>query len=587
MSCGAPHFRSLAKRSRHSNYTFPKVLFELFDFPITKAQNIELKTQIDDTGKLQKIRVSDNYEFGFENIYQTGAQNPLNMGHTKDSHNDDLETSEFGTGMKSGSLSAANELRVITRVIMPNGEPKFFEVICDFIQMELEESVELSYNPMIREIAYSDYKHSHPFECGSTIILSSIRDSIYPRTSQEDITKDIISQLASTYDRLIRIRGVNIEVNRVKVEPAYDFFADPKCVPFIVTKSLWVIEKDFHRDYIVKRSVGKQETWSQYNRRENKWNKISDAADAEELINVSNTGKIMPYSAVNESGACLVLRTVFTFYSDKFHCGEDTELPSDALLIYKANRKYGKESLFDHRNGTHNYTLHEMDFLSKQLGKDIGITFNKDIQLNGKNELIMAIQSALEDNKSGITADTSTGANAKLCDKAIKSKVLDPETCPQAKLSIKHRSQAQVLKSSESDSESTTNSEVKPQRAKRQRLASSRVIQSKVSATSASTEVKEEVATAIPSTEVASSSTSIKNCPVAEFFHVKSENKCPESEQLSSANENENIKKEDPEEDLTNRRIRTIQIMTRLQQLIAENCIPTEEILAEIERRLA
>ena len=572
MSCGAPHFSSLAKRSRHSNYTFPKVLFELFDFPITKAKNIELKTQIDDNDTLQEIRVSDDYEFGFENIHQTGANNPLNMGHTKESHNDDLETSEFGTGMKSGSLSAANELRVITRVVASDGNPRYFEVLCDFIHMASQESVELSYNPMIREITYGEYKRFHPFDCGSTIILSKIRNSIYPRTKQEDITKDMISHLSSTYDRIIRIRNVNIEVNRVKVIPAYDFFADLKCIPFIVTKWLWVIEKDGNqRDYVVKRSAGNQATWSQYNRRENKWNKISEV-DAEDLINVVNNGNRMPYSPIDESGACLILRTVFTFYSEKFHYGEDTELPSDALLIYKANRKYGKESLFDHRNGTHNYTLHEMDFISKQMGKDIGITFNKDIQLNGKNELIMAIQSALEDNKVGITADTSTGSNAKLCEKAIKMGVLDPETCPPQKLAVKFR---QAESASGSDTESGNKISVKTRKPRSSKKASPVV-----------------VSPPAPSPPVVvQSAMSTLNAWFPEEIVASEENSNASTPTIEEAQESENLPEIEEKEEPINlseiRRRRAIDIIVRLQKMVADEMELSEEALSAIESAIA
>jgi len=110
------------------------------------------------------------------------------------------------------------------------------------------------------------------------------------------------------------------------------------------------------------------------------------------------------------------------------------------VYIYKDDSNYGKQSLLKHNNGVHNYTLHEIDFVSKRLGKDIGITFNKEILMNGTNDLIVAIKSALIDSREDFTADTSVKKNYELCEKAVKKELIDLMTCPEAKLSAIHRS---------------------------------------------------------------------------------------------------------------------------------------------------
>jgi len=104
LKTGAPHFKSLMKQYRHANYTLQKALNELGDNVIKRTTRIEVSTQIDDTDKLQELRVSDNIEQGFENLDQSGTNNPFNMGHIKVAH-DDGETSEFGVGMKAGAIS--------------------------------------------------------------------------------------------------------------------------------------------------------------------------------------------------------------------------------------------------------------------------------------------------------------------------------------------------------------------------------------------------------------------------------------------------------------------------------------------------
>ena len=135
LNTGAPHFKSVMKQHRHANYTLAKVLNEFIDNIIKKTDEIRIFTQVDDTEKLQEIRVSDNYIHGFDNLDCDGVNNPFNMGHIKIAHDDDSETSEFGVGMKAGALSAANQLNVYTRIKLNDGTYKFIEVICDFIRM--------------------------------------------------------------------------------------------------------------------------------------------------------------------------------------------------------------------------------------------------------------------------------------------------------------------------------------------------------------------------------------------------------------------------------------------------------------------
>jgi len=116
INAGAPHFRSIAKQHRHANYTLDKVINEAVDNIIKKATEIHITTVIDDIGKLQELKISDNYIDGFENIDCEGTACPLNMGYIRQGHDCDDETSEFGVGLKAGALNAGNKLEVITKV---------------------------------------------------------------------------------------------------------------------------------------------------------------------------------------------------------------------------------------------------------------------------------------------------------------------------------------------------------------------------------------------------------------------------------------------------------------------------------------
>ena len=447
LNTGAPHFKSVIKQHRHANYTLAKVLNEFIDNVIKKTNDIHIFTQVDDTGKLQEVKVSDNYIHGFDNLDAEGVHNPFNMGHIKISHDDDAETSEFGVGMKAGALSAANQLNVYTHIKDSEGNYKYVEVICDFIRMSNETDVNSSYNPRIKLISYEEYKEQHPFEQGTTLKLSKIRDCIYSKTTQQDITNDVSNCVADTYSRFI-IRGINLYVNEQSVQPKYDFFDDPKCEPFTITKELFILEKSGIIIYLI-RKTKEMSVWQEFNPEKGEWYKLKEHNDGliyiQELL---KNGYKHIYSSFTKDGVCMNINTTFTFYSDMYHTKHpksEPDLPEDSVYIYKDDRNYGKQSILKHNNGVHNYTLHEIDFVSKRVGKDLGITFNKEILMNGNNDLIIVIKSALMDSRSEFTADTRNGKNATLCDKAIKKGLINLQTCPEAKLSAHHRSQRLCL----------------------------------------------------------------------------------------------------------------------------------------------
>jgi hypothetical protein len=429
------------KQHRHANYTLSKALNEFVDNIIKKTDEIHIYTQVDDTQKLQEIKISDNYSLGFENLDCDGIHNPFNMGHIKVAHDDDSETSEFGVGMKAGALSAANQLNVYTKIKNMDGTYKYIEVICDFIRMSNEMDVNASYNPKIKCITYEEYREQHPFDFGSTLKLSKIRDCIYSKTTIENITKDISNKLSDTYSRFIS-NGSKIAVNGNYLTPAYDFFEDPKCTPFMITKDVFILENSGMYKYIIRKNKD-QIVWQEYNSEIGKWFKMKEYNDGLVYIEeLKNLGYKFVYSPIFQDGTCMQISTIFTFYSDKYHTKSpksEPDLPEDSVYIYKDDRNYGKQSLLKHNNGIHNYTQHEIDFISKRLGKDIGITFNKEILLNGTNDIILVIKAALIDSREDFTADTSVNKNALLCEKAIKKGLIDLLECPEAKLSATHR----------------------------------------------------------------------------------------------------------------------------------------------------
>ena len=434
LNTGAPHFRSLVKQHRQSNYTFDKFIYECIDNVIKKCTEINIYTDIDDNGKLQEVRISDNYQNGFENINETGVHNPMNMGHFSNYHDNDDETSEYGVGLKAGSISAANQLDIITKVPLYNMN---YHIIADFIRMSEEPDVNLSYNPKIKNISNEEYMDIHPFNFGSTIKITKIRDATYHNTTKDEITNNLIRSIGKTYSRLLPF--CQIKVNGKDVIAPHNFFDDEKCTPFTITGYIYIL-KDQITDNVVhicKKifTNSQQQRYSKYDENDKRWRPCN-----KEIIEEYMKNCVSLYPAIDNNLYAMEVKTTFTFYSDKFHNKDETDMdrPQDVVNIYKDNRLYGSKSFVNHNNGSNNYTIHEIIFKSKAIGKNLGITYNKEITMDGSNNLINCIKAIIADNRSQFTSDTTTNKNSELCEKALKLGLIDLLTSPSEKLSKIH-----------------------------------------------------------------------------------------------------------------------------------------------------
>jgi Histidine kinase-, DNA gyrase B-, and HSP90-like ATPase len=437
LETGAPHFKSLANQHRQSNYTFDKFVYECLDNVVKKCNEIDVDTDVDDWGKLQEVRISDDYEHGFDNINNPGVHNPFNMGHFSNNHDNDNETSEFGVGLKAGSISAANQLEVITKVPSCNAN---YHVTADFIRMSNEPDVNASYNPKIKTISDEEFAEIHPFTNGSTIKVTKIRDSTFNTTSKPQLTAHLKKSIGKTYAKMLERCQIN--VNGEQVEAPHDFFQDPKCTHFINVCRVYIVKNDTTGDivYFLHKTFHSGITkYYIYDKNTHKW--IVSSNDV--LTRLIQNDYTYPYSHLRNN-YCIEVRSVFTFYSDMFHNGEndDGNKPQDMVNIYKDDRLYGSESLVKHNDGNHNYTLHEISFKSKAIGKHIGITYNKEVDMKHRsNDLVNCLKAIVAENRSAFNANTSQKKNQELCDKAITYGLIDLMTCPEGKLSGFHLAQ--------------------------------------------------------------------------------------------------------------------------------------------------
>ena len=191
---GIPHFKGTFKKARASDYSFEKAILDIFDNIIFKCNNIKIFLSFNND-KIHNIKISDDYNNGFENINEENESNPFNMAHVKEGHSDDKETSEFGMGFKLASIFLGNKLSVFTRV-----ENIFYQVEFNFDKMCNESDPNDSYEPSkYRSISKEIYRENHPFENGSSIIIDKLEPENYSLNNKENTISEIQKWISNAY----------------------------------------------------------------------------------------------------------------------------------------------------------------------------------------------------------------------------------------------------------------------------------------------------------------------------------------------------------------------------------------------------
>ena len=288
---GCSHFKSTVKQIRAENNTFVSSINDIIDnihglASKLKIQSIcDIQLLYDDQQNMYKVLISDNIPHGFKDIFNQGTDNPLNMGHIRLGHDDDEETSEFGTGFKKDIIYIAQYTEIYTRSVQENGNISFLKISFDIPEMCGRINPEESYEPSNFEmITEEQFKLNHKFEEGSTVILSTLRqtDVTFDVESGKRITnvqfeKQFRSQISKANSGLILSKIISIKVNDILVEPEPDLF---NLVP-VSNQSIFILycelnnknePIDIFREGLTETG---RSTIMKYNVRENKFKKSS------------------------------------------------------------------------------------------------------------------------------------------------------------------------------------------------------------------------------------------------------------------------------------------------------------------------
>ena len=105
---------------------------------------------------------------------------------------------------------------------------------------------------------------------------------------------------------------------------------------------------------------------------------------------------------------------------------KDIPIPKGRARIYRRGRCHGNwaHSAID---GNSNFTDIRIDYKSKVIGKELGITWNKAISKEQSNDLCIALRKLVEKIRNELNGNTSTTKNKELYNLALKNNIKVPD----------------------------------------------------------------------------------------------------------------------------------------------------------------
>jgi hypothetical protein len=393
---GSPSFRGLYRQHTHADYNFDKAIKEIVDNVIEKCDKININLILRGN-KLCSIKISDNYVHGFRNLNEKGSKNPLNLAHIRDGHADDNETSQFGIGLKAGSMSTAYKMTIITKT----EEDGCFKVVSDYQEMHDLDTFKSKRFGLTKE----EYMDLHGFECGTSILLEDIKTTICLKKDEKTLKDDLMYQLSDTYNGFIK-ENVELRVNGDLVyykEPLYEM---KQCEPFTKRGEIFQYEEDDDIKYYMRDENG---IYFIYNN------------DTHRLLTDKQTASEMKKIKQLESIKIADVKSTFVYWCDYV---DRDDLPFGKIDIIKKNRKLGTWFLKSGRNGCKSYTQSEITIHSKKIAEEMGLGYNKHMSSDIKNNLTDAIRKCIGGLTCGFNADTNSDQFEKLLKIAQKNKIV-------------------------------------------------------------------------------------------------------------------------------------------------------------------
>jgi len=394
---GCLHFMSVVKHVRSEPHSLLSSLSDMID-NIYGLANISNQTDVIANIRIEfhplhprmpyKIIVSDNLRHGFQNLFEEASHNPLNMGHIREGHSNDQESSEFGTGLKKAMIFMAEHVELYTRSISEKNKNKkehYVKVVFDIPEMMKRPSAQESYEPTSFEIiSPKEFEKMHSLDShGSTILLQNLNENDFshdPETglkyTQKELETFLHEKLSRAYSDLIR-----------------------KGVFRILLNDQWITVQD---DLVDKIPKSHKLEYTFYTR-------LNSKNEPESVFRNGHTptGRVQTMEYDPISGKFIKLSypmmerinlppIQLVSLSTK-HTSFDTWLSYDYTDIVRGGRCFDPPIKFvkQETDGYSNHIYNRLTYESKKLNKALGIGPNKKVT-KPNNMLISAIQTTLK-----------------------------------------------------------------------------------------------------------------------------------------------------------------------------------------------
>jgi hypothetical protein len=433
---GIPHFKGIVKMARASGYTFDKAINDIIDNVIFKTNKLIMNLQFDsETNNLYSIEFTDDYEHGFEHIYEEGDKNPFNMYHVKTGHSNDDETSEFGMGLKWASIFLGNELIVYTRT--NKNKNQFIEIVYNFVEMMNKQDPKNSFKPQRwNYIDESEYLRNHRnLTHGSTIIIKGIHQNTYTKSHTVDcstpdfIIGNIKKNISNTFGKIIKKRVMDIQIWNGGLNTGINFFKNIDIFDHPQTSIFKT-----HTTINIKNFGSVDDGFLAYSKTREYNGKIS--------YNRLNSSTIIKGSSIKtdvyENNFDQINDTILEFTSTNIYFMYPTKEEREHhcmfgdVHVFRMNRKYDQTNFNGRkRNGSQNYTYHQLDYTSKHVNKKTRfMNYNKTVNRDLNNTFIDMLSCIQRLHETKYNTDVSTKVFKSMEDFAKSKGIVLPDPTP-------------------------------------------------------------------------------------------------------------------------------------------------------------
>ncbi len=411
-SVGCPHFKNkMIKPLRRRVTDLATSLADHFDNPFGLAksqklrgiiQRVKFNSQVDQHNQpqIRLIEIRDNIPSGFKDAGKEMENNPFNMAHTREGHNDDNETSEFGSGFKEAAICQADKLEVFTRSEQSDGKVIYWYICFDFEAMSKQDDASTSWEPteykeITREEFMNNYNPSNCPEIGfkGSLFIWHMRSDGNRRTSDEVVkdiskkfagwlspeSKDFIDVSLSFEEEICDIRGEVVERKQLPIVLPPNIYDQMKpeckqeCEFYCSVPDLQVVRKSKTEsganrwETFEPKDIKKKSPFAIATSREDKRN-------CEEFVQRPN---VFP----------LTLKS----YTTKGDPTYDNVLGQNMMEVKRIGRSHGEIQIFKPEGDNYsNRIKHELSYASKGLSPYISIGPDKKIERK-ENQLMDAV----------------------------------------------------------------------------------------------------------------------------------------------------------------------------------------------------